>query len=183
MNASPNRAQTLFDLTGRVAVITGGAGLLGYYHGAILAAAGASVVLLDLAVASPAMRAEQLQLAHGTECLGLAMDITHEASIVEACEAVLAKFGRVDILINNAANNPKVEDQKPGQPVVAAGKLSAGDVERGYRGWANGGVPLFAGVWHGDGGGGKWRHRKCGERSGGNCAGPAAVSAGGAGGG
>jgi len=116
MNASPNRAQTLFDLTGRVAVITGGAGLLGYYHGAILAAAGARVVLLDLAVASPAMRAEQLQLAHGVECVGLAMDITHEASIVEAHEAVLAKFGRVDILINNAANNPKVEDQKPGQP-------------------------------------------------------------------
>jgi NAD(P)-dependent dehydrogenase (short-subunit alcohol dehydrogenase family) len=116
MNALPNRALTLFDLTGRVAVITGGAGLLGYYHGAILAAAGAKVVLLDLAVANPAMRAEQLQLAHGTECLGLAMDITHEASIGEACEAVVKAFGRVDILINNAANNPKVEDQKPGQP-------------------------------------------------------------------
>jgi NAD(P)-dependent dehydrogenase (short-subunit alcohol dehydrogenase family) len=116
MNALPNRAQTLFDLTGRVAVITGGAGLLGYHHGAILAAAGAKVVLLDLAVASPAMRAEQLQLAHGTECLGLAMDITHEASITEAKDAVMAAYGRVDILINNAANNPKVEDQKPGQP-------------------------------------------------------------------
>jgi NAD(P)-dependent dehydrogenase (short-subunit alcohol dehydrogenase family) len=116
MNALPNRAHSLFDLTGRVAVITGGAGLLGYYHGAILAAAGAKVVLLDLAVANPSMRAEQLQLAHGTECLGLAMDITHEASIAEAKDAVMAKFGRVDILINNAANNPKVEDQKPGQP-------------------------------------------------------------------
>jgi len=116
MNASPNRAHTLFDLTGRVAVITGGAGLLGYHHGAILAAAGASVVLLDLAAANPSLRADQLQLAHGTECLGLAIDITHEGSIVEVCEAVLAKFGRVDILINNAANNPKVEDQKPGQP-------------------------------------------------------------------
>jgi NAD(P)-dependent dehydrogenase (short-subunit alcohol dehydrogenase family) len=116
MNASPNRAQTLFDLTGRVAIVTGGAGLLGYHHGAILAAAGAHVVLLDLAAANPALRAEQLQLAHGPECLGLAVDITDETSIEAARAAVLEKFGRIDILINNAANNPKVEDQKPGQP-------------------------------------------------------------------
>ncbi len=112
---SPNRAHTLFDLTGRVAIVTGGAGLLGYHHGAILAAAGAHVVLLDLAVANPAMRAEQLQLAHGPECLGLAVDITSEASIEEARDKIVAQFGRVDILINNAANNPKVEDAKPGQ--------------------------------------------------------------------
>ena len=112
---SPNRAHTLFDLTGRVAIVTGGAGLLGYHHGAILAAAGAHVVLLDLAAANPAMRAEQLQLAHGPECLGLAVNITSEASIEEARDKIVAQFGRVDILINNAANNPKVEDAKPGQ--------------------------------------------------------------------
>jgi NAD(P)-dependent dehydrogenase (short-subunit alcohol dehydrogenase family) len=116
MSETVNRAHSLFDLSGRVAIITGGAGLLGYHHGAILAAAGAHVVLLDLAVANPAMRAEQLQLAHGPECLGISMDITQESSIEAAKDQVLAKFGRVDILINNAANNPKVEDQKPGQP-------------------------------------------------------------------
>ena len=110
------RPSELFDLTGRVAIVTGGAGLLGYHHGAILAAAGASIVVLDLAVANPAMRAEQLQLAHGPEWLGLAVDITSEASIAAARDAIMAKFGRIDILINNAANNPKVEDQKPGQP-------------------------------------------------------------------
>jgi len=107
---TPNRAHTLFDLTGRVAIVTGGAGLLGYHHGAILAAAGANVVLLDLAVANPAMRAEQLQLAHGPECLGLSADITSEKSLQEARDVIMAKFGRIDILINNAANNPKVED-------------------------------------------------------------------------
>ena len=110
MSLDPNhRVKDLFDLTGRVAIITGGAGLLGYHHGAILAAAGASVVLLDLAAANPAMRAEQLQLAHGPECLGLAADITSEHSLQEARDQILAKFGRIDILINNAANNPKVE--------------------------------------------------------------------------
>ncbi len=112
---SPNRAHTLFDLTDRVAIVTGGAGLLGYHHGAILAAAGAHVVLLDLAAANPAMRAEQLQLAHGPECLGLAVNITSEASLEEARDTIVAQFGRVDILINNAANNPKVEDAKPEQ--------------------------------------------------------------------
>lgn len=116
MSTQPNRVRELFDLTGRVAIITGGAGLLGYHHGAILAAAGANVVLLDLASANPALRAEQLQLAHGPECLGLAADITSEHSLEAARDTILAKFGRIDILINNAANNPKVEDQKPGQP-------------------------------------------------------------------
>jgi len=116
MSSTPNRAQSLFDLTGRVAIVTGGAGLLGYHHGAILAAAGAHVVLLDLAVANPTMRAAQLSEAHGPECLGLSADITSEASLEEARDIILAKFGRIDILINNAANNPKVEDQKPGQP-------------------------------------------------------------------
>src|SRR5438552_3303496 len=111
-----NRATDLFDLTGRVAIITGGAGLLGYQHGAILAAAGANVVLLDLGLANPQLRAEQLTAAHGPNCLGLVVDITSEASLLEARDAITAKFGRIDILINNAANNPKVEDQKPGQP-------------------------------------------------------------------
>jgi NAD(P)-dependent dehydrogenase (short-subunit alcohol dehydrogenase family) len=116
MSTTRNRAHSLFDLTGRVAIITGGAGLLGYHHGSILAAAGANVVLLDLAGANPSLRADQLQLAHGPECLGLAADITSEHSIEAARDAILAKFGRIDILINNAANNPKVEDQKPGLP-------------------------------------------------------------------
>jgi NAD(P)-dependent dehydrogenase (short-subunit alcohol dehydrogenase family) len=116
MGDEVNRAKDLFDLSGKVALVTGGAGLLGYFHGAILAAAGAHVVLLDLAVAKPDFRAEQISKEHGPECLGLAIDITDEASIVAARDAVLAKFGRIDILINNAANNPKVEDQKPGQP-------------------------------------------------------------------
>jgi NAD(P)-dependent dehydrogenase (short-subunit alcohol dehydrogenase family) len=74
------------------------------------------VVLLDLAAANPALRADQLQSAHGLECLGLAADITSEASLLEARDTILAKFGRIDILINNAANNPKVEDDPAGEP-------------------------------------------------------------------
>jgi NAD(P)-dependent dehydrogenase (short-subunit alcohol dehydrogenase family) len=117
MSTDPKqRIRDLFDLTGRVAIITGGAGLLGYHHGAILAAAGAHVVLLDLPQASPSLRADQLQFAHGPECLGLATDITSEDSLMEARDVILAKFGRIDILINNAANNPKVEADPAGDP-------------------------------------------------------------------
>jgi NAD(P)-dependent dehydrogenase (short-subunit alcohol dehydrogenase family) len=116
MDSSKNRVISLFDLTGRVAVVTGGAGLLGYQHGVILASAGAHVVLLDLFTANPQLRAEQLTAAHGPHCLGLSVDITNEASLLEARDAIVAKFGRIDILINNAANNPKVEDHEPGKP-------------------------------------------------------------------
>ena len=110
-----SRIQSLFDLSGRVAIVTGGAGMLGYHHGTILAAAGANVILLDLARTSPWIRAEQLQVAHGTECLGLAADITSEESLLKVRDAILDKFGRIDILINNAANNPKVEADPQGK--------------------------------------------------------------------
>ena len=109
MTETTNRIQQLFDLSDRVAIVTGGAGLLGYHHGAILAAAGAHVVLLDLA-ADPAMRAKELTDAHGVKCLGLAVDITNETSLKETCTLIIQKFGRIDVLINNAANNPKMED-------------------------------------------------------------------------
>src|ERR1700688_3856089 len=110
--AESGRVQHLFTFGGRVAVVTGGAGLLGYHHGAILADAGAHVVLSDLPATGPASRAAQLAAAHGVECLGLTTDVTNEASISEASRLILAKFGRIDILINNPANNPKVEDAK-----------------------------------------------------------------------
>ena len=111
-----NRARSLFDLTGRVAIVTGGAGLLGAQHGAILAAAGAHVVLLDLASTDPRRRAAALSAANGVECLGLAVDITDESSLEDARGAIRTAFGRIDILVNNAANNPKVEDASPDRP-------------------------------------------------------------------
>jgi NAD(P)-dependent dehydrogenase (short-subunit alcohol dehydrogenase family) len=109
-DAMSSRVATLFDLHYRVAIITGGAGLLGYYHGAILASAGARVVLVDLPDANPVARASQLTAEYGAEALGIASDITSESSLENARTLILNKFGRIDILINNAANNPKVED-------------------------------------------------------------------------
>ena len=62
-----NRAKALFDLTGRVAVITGGAGLLGTKHAEIIAAAGGFPVLLDLPQANPDVAAASIAKKYGVE--------------------------------------------------------------------------------------------------------------------
>ncbi len=108
--SEPGRVQELFNLSGRVAVITGGAGLLGFHHGDILGAAGAHVVLLDLPFTNPAQRAAQLATKHAVECLGFSTDVTNEPALCDVRSRILERFGRIDILVNNAANNPKVED-------------------------------------------------------------------------
>jgi NAD(P)-dependent dehydrogenase (short-subunit alcohol dehydrogenase family) len=103
------RALALFDLTGRVAVITGGAGLLGTKHAEIIAAAGGSPVLLDLPKAKPEVAAAAIATKYGVDATGLVTDITQLAEVENVRDKLLGSFGRIDILINNAANNPKVE--------------------------------------------------------------------------
>jgi NAD(P)-dependent dehydrogenase (short-subunit alcohol dehydrogenase family) len=99
----------LFDLTGRVAVITGGAGLLGEQHARAIAGAGGIPVLLDISGERAKRKAEEIAASNGVSALGLEMDITDPAAIAQCLDEVLRRFGRVDILINNAANNPKME--------------------------------------------------------------------------
>jgi NAD(P)-dependent dehydrogenase (short-subunit alcohol dehydrogenase family) len=106
----PSFANGLFDLTGRVAVITGGAGLLGCKHAEIIAAAGGVCVLVDLAAADPEEKARSIKHASGAEAMGIVADITRLDDVQSVLERVLDRFGRIDILINNAANNPRVED-------------------------------------------------------------------------
>jgi NAD(P)-dependent dehydrogenase (short-subunit alcohol dehydrogenase family) len=101
--------RALFDLTGRVAVITGGAGLLGTKHAEIIAAAGGSPVLLDLPQAKPEVTAAAIAKKYSVVATGLAADITQSSEVEDARDELLARFGRIDILINNAANNPRVE--------------------------------------------------------------------------
>jgi len=98
-----------FDLTGRVAVITGGAGLLGRHHAAAIAGAGGIPVLVDLPRADPGAVAARMG-QDGRVAAGYAADITRESEIARVRDSVMTAFGRIDILINNAANNPKVEE-------------------------------------------------------------------------
>jgi NAD(P)-dependent dehydrogenase (short-subunit alcohol dehydrogenase family) len=98
-----------FSLTDRVAIITGGAGLLGVRHAEAIAAAGGVPVIADIDGGAAAARAEEIARRSGARVLGLHCDVTSEASIEALVDTVLARCGRVDILVNNAANNPKVE--------------------------------------------------------------------------
>ena len=99
----------LFDLSGRVAIITGGAGMLGVMHAAAIAEAGGHPVLAGRDEARALREAKKITDNYGVACLGIKTDITHRDEVQILCDTVLQKFGRVDILINNAANNPQVK--------------------------------------------------------------------------
>ena len=99
-----------FDLTGRTAVITGGAGLLGRQHAQTIASAGGVPVIVDLAAAQPARQAAKVARDWKVPAMGVVADITDATQVKNLAATVWKRFGRVDILINNAANNPKVED-------------------------------------------------------------------------
>lgn len=101
--------EALFRLDGRVAVITGGAGLLGYQHAATVAGLGGIPVLLDINAEGLAANTTRLAEETGCEALTLVADITDLDAVAAAGQQLLASHGRVDILINNAARNPKVE--------------------------------------------------------------------------
>lgn len=101
-----------FSLAGRVAVVTGAAGLLGRRHCAALAAAGAHVVATDLSAGESAAVASSLFQAGAdsdADALGWACDITKPESVTGLRDVVLKRFGRLDVLVNNAALNEKVE--------------------------------------------------------------------------
>jgi NAD(P)-dependent dehydrogenase (short-subunit alcohol dehydrogenase family) len=98
-----------FDLTGRVAVITGGAGLLGEQHARAIASAGGTPVLVDISAERAVAKAAELAKEFGVPALGVAADITKPEALQKLLADLLKQFGRVDILINNAANNPKME--------------------------------------------------------------------------
>jgi len=103
------KLRSLFDLTGRVAIITGGAGLLGRKHAETIAGAGGIPVLVDIPAAQPAAAAAALEKEWDTAVAGFETNITKPDEVESLKDELLTRFGRIDILINNAANNPKME--------------------------------------------------------------------------
>ncbi len=98
----------MFDLTNKVIVITGGTGLLGPKHAEAVAEFGAIPVLWDLDAKKAEEMAARIAKEYGVDAVGAAVDITQEDQIEQAKEGLLQRFGKIDGLINNAANNPKV---------------------------------------------------------------------------
>jgi 2-deoxy-D-gluconate 3-dehydrogenase len=102
--------QEKFDLTGRVAIVTGGVGLLGTEFCKTLAEAGAAVAVVDLNASAAQGTADTLTKS-GYKALGVATDITKPESVNAMVEKVLAEFGRIDILVNSAALDPKFDPE------------------------------------------------------------------------
>jgi NAD(P)-dependent dehydrogenase (short-subunit alcohol dehydrogenase family) len=105
MNNRP--AHKLFDLTGKVAVVTGGAGVLCTSLSRGLALEGVKVAILDINRQGMEQLASEIHLAGG-EAMGIECDVCDTASIKSAAVQVINAWGRIDILVNGAGgNNPQ----------------------------------------------------------------------------
>jgi NAD(P)-dependent dehydrogenase (short-subunit alcohol dehydrogenase family) len=96
--------ETLFDVKNKTAVVTGGAGILCAAMCRALAAAGAKVAVLDLNTEAAESLAAELR-STGEEAIAVTCNVLEKVSLESAAQEVLAKFVRVDILINGAGGN------------------------------------------------------------------------------
>jgi NAD(P)-dependent dehydrogenase (short-subunit alcohol dehydrogenase family) len=101
------RARTLYDLTGRVALVTGGASGLGRAIACGLAAAGARVVVADVNVDAANTCADEIREASGVDSLGLHLDVRDEASVDAALNSTVKWGGTLDIAFNLAGINDR----------------------------------------------------------------------------
>ena len=100
-----------FNLTGKTALITGAAGLLGQQHAAALLESGATVVLTDISeTALAVVAAAVVRDADPSRIVTYSMDVSMHESITNVAAQLAANGRRVDILVNNAAIDPKVKD-------------------------------------------------------------------------
>ena len=100
--------QEKFDLTGRVAVVTGGVGLLGAEFCRTLAEAGSAVAVVDLNASASQQIADTLT-KNGYHAVSITADITRPDSVKTMVEKIVSSFGRLDILVNSAALDPKFD--------------------------------------------------------------------------
>ena len=99
-----------YNLSGRTALITGSAGLLGIQHASALLEAGAQVVLTDIRMRDLLSAKEKLSEVYSDQLIYIrTMDVTDKENIHEVFENLKTENFRIDILINNAAIDPKVD--------------------------------------------------------------------------
>jgi NAD(P)-dependent dehydrogenase (short-subunit alcohol dehydrogenase family) len=95
--------RSLFDLTGKVAVVTGGAGILGRHFCAGLAESGAKVAIVDLQEENAIELAEELSVRYKVQVIGIGCDVSDPASVKTMVNRVISEFKEINILHNNAA--------------------------------------------------------------------------------
>jgi 2-deoxy-D-gluconate 3-dehydrogenase len=98
----------LFDLSSRVAVVTGGAGLLGAEFCRTVAQAGARLIIADLEADKAGALAQELNQA-GCQATSVHTDVADELSVQHMVRFALDAYGRLDILVNSAALDPKFD--------------------------------------------------------------------------
>jgi NAD(P)-dependent dehydrogenase (short-subunit alcohol dehydrogenase family) len=104
--------KNIFRLDGKIIVITGSLGLLGVKHAEAVASFGGTPILLDLSQKEVTEMADKLNYKYNVGAAGFAVDITNEEAVNNNSRYLIEHFGKIDGLVNNAANNPKVEDSK-----------------------------------------------------------------------
>ena len=102
--------EELFKLDNKIIVITGATGLLGRKHAEAVSCYGGTPILLDLSQQAVDSFSSELNDKYKIQSVGFAIDITDETAIENNVKQLIEKFGKIDGLVNNAANNPKVED-------------------------------------------------------------------------
>ena len=110
ISTSERSALDLFNLAGRVAIVTGGAGLLGSQFCRTLAQAGAQVVIADVDRPAGEDLAQALHSA-GYSAIAVQTDVTDPESVQGMVAAAEVAYGRLDILVNSAARDPKFDPQ------------------------------------------------------------------------
>lgn len=93
----------MFDLHGKVAVVTGGAGILGQHFCAGLAESGAKVVVADVQADKAIDLANELQTRYECQAIGIGCDVSEQDSVRSMVAKVIGEFGEINILHNNAA--------------------------------------------------------------------------------
>lgn len=101
--------KTLYDLTGKIAIVTGGSGLFGKSLSLALAEAGAKVIIASRNVESCNKVADEI-VAEGMLAVGMSLDLSEENSIKEFIDSVYDQFGKVDILVNNSVTRDGLGD-------------------------------------------------------------------------
>lgn len=104
-----------FGVKDKVAVLTGGAGVLCSAMAISLGKAGAKIVLLDIGEENMANVGKQLE-QDGTEYLAIKTNVLEKESIEQAAEEIVSRFGRIDILINGAGGNKPAATTGPDKP-------------------------------------------------------------------
>lgn len=100
-----------FYIKDKIVIITGGAGLLGRKHAEAVIEGKGIPVLFDISETAIRDTKEELKKLYSSECKveGYLVDITNFDEVNKIAEDLVEKYGHIDVLINNAANNPKVE--------------------------------------------------------------------------